>query len=137
MLRTCSFVILHRIIFHSTRRLYLCFKIVICHLFFRCNLISRSNSCILFSNGNVPEKIKVKFPTNNYAQPPAGIIASLHITRDNDLLFLLGIFGFYIKTPLQYLVTRYDMVFNTISDLIFILMKISLDYYYIKIIFIL
>lgn len=137
MLRTCFFVILHRIIFHSMSSFTFVSRLS-SDTFLRCNWTSQSNSCILFSNGNVPEKIKVKFPTNNYAQPSAGVIASFHTTRDNDLLFLLGIFCVYIKkNPLQSFVTRYDMVFNTISELIFILMKISLDYYYIKIIFIL
>lgn len=109
-LPTCSLAILYRITFHFKSSLHLCGKTAIRHLFKMQLYLTNQFWHFLFKR-ILSGKIKEQFTANNYAQPSAGVKAFLHITRDNDFLFLLGIFSFYkkkIKLDYKHFVVRYD-----------------------------
>lgn len=97
MLLTCFFVILDGIIFHSTRSLYFCSKIVICHLFLDAIGPHEAFLAFCFQMGTFQKNQKKKVCRQLDAQPSAGVKVFLNITRDTDLFFRLGIFGFYLK----------------------------------------
>lgn len=100
MLCTCSFVILDRIIFHSTRSLSLSRKTDISNRFKMRIHHTKQFLHFLFKQV-LSGKIIENFAANKYAQPSAGVKACLHFTRDNDLLSISGIFGFYMKKKLK------------------------------------